>query len=171
MAAKKNKEDQERRREAIRNLLLSQKFPLEDLKAVVEMLKVMGIPASQASVSRDLRELGAVRVKGYYKIPSWEEEELERESPFRKVIVHIDSIVGVGPYQTLINTHPGFGPAVAEAIRASKWDEIAGVVGDNVSVLVLTHAKILQQLLFDRLKYLRESEFREDEPEAADEES
>jgi arginine repressor len=64
-----NKEDQERRREAIRNLLLSGKFPLEDLKAVVEMLKVLGIPASPASVSRDLRELGAVRVKGYYKIP------------------------------------------------------------------------------------------------------
>src|SRR5262245_21833138 len=163
------KEDQERRREAIRNLLLSHKIPLEDLKAVVEMLKVLGIPASQASVSRDLRELGAERVKGYYKIPAWEDED--GKSPFRKVIVHIDSIVGVGPYQTLIKTHPGFGPAVAEAIRASQWDEIVGVVGDQSSVLVLTQAKLLQQLLFERLKYLREREFAEDEPEDPSEES
>lgn len=162
-----NKEDQERRREAIRDLLLSGKFPLEDLKAVVEMLKVLGIPASQASVSRDLRELGAERVKGYYKIPSWEEED--GASPFRKVIVHIDSIEGAGPYQTLITTHPGFGHAVAEAIRASKWGEIVGVVADHSSVLVLTQAKILQQILFDRLRYLREVEIAEREAEAAGE--
>ena len=163
-----NKEDQERRREAIRDLLLSGKFPLEDLKAVVEMLKVIGIPASPASVSRDLRELGAVRVKGYYKIPTWEDED--GKSPFRKVIVHIDSIVGAGPHQTMITTnHPGFGHAVAEAIRASKWDEIVGVLADPNSVLVLTQGKILQQLLFDRLRYLREVEFAEREAEAAGE--
>jgi transcriptional regulator of arginine metabolism len=163
------KEDQERRREAIRNLLLSGKFPLEDLKAVVEMLKVLGIPASPASVSRDLRELGAVRVKGYYKIPVWEDED--GKSPFRKVIVHIDSIVGAGPYQTMIITHPGFGHAVAEAIRASKWDEIVGVLADPSSVLVATQDKILQQLLFDRLRYLREVEFAEEEPEDPSEKS
>jgi transcriptional regulator of arginine metabolism len=164
-----NKEDQERRREAIRRLLLEQKIPLEDLKAVVEMLEVLGIPASQASVSRDLRELGAVRVKGYYKIPTWEDED--EKSPFRKVIVHIDSIRGVGPYQTLIVTHPGFGPAVAKAIRASEWEEIAGVSGDDETVVVYTHDKILQQFLFERLKHLREIHFREEESETPGEET
>jgi arginine repressor len=59
--------------------------------------------------------------------------------------------VGAGPHQTLITTHPGFGHGVAEAIRASKWDEIVGVVADQSSALVLTQGKILQQLLFDRL--------------------
>jgi transcriptional regulator of arginine metabolism len=165
-----NKEDQERRREAIRNLLLDQKTQMEDQKDLVAMLKAMGIPASLASVSRDLRELGAVRVKGHYKIPLWEGEE-DGESPFRKVITHILSVEAAGPYQTLIVTRPGSGGAVAEAIEVSKWEEIVGTVAGYSSVLVLTQAKILQEFLFGRLRYLRALEFGEEEPEAVEEES
>ena len=44
----------------------------------------MGIPATQPSVSRDLKELGAVRSGGRYAIPSWAERA--DESPFLGVL-------------------------------------------------------------------------------------
>ena len=56
-----NREIQERRREAVRAILVAGEPPIGDQKELVELLKSKGIPATQPSVSRDLRDLGAVR--------------------------------------------------------------------------------------------------------------
>src|SRR3954468_3175025 len=94
---------QERRKEAIQEILRKDQG-IEEQKDLVEKLREMGIQATQSSVSRDLRDLGAVRSKGYYMIPSWSDEE---ESPFRRVTDFIRSVKPAGPYQILLVTDPG----------------------------------------------------------------
>ena len=152
-----DREGQTRRKEAIREILREDQR-VEEQKDLVERLRERGIQATQSSVSRDLRDLGAVRSKGYYMIPSWEEEEEEQESPFRKVVDFILEVKPAGPYQTLLITAPGAAGVVAQAIDAAKWEDIVGTLAGDNSVLILTDHVFDQKLLFERLKYFMEAE-------------
>jgi len=144
---------QERRKEAIQEILRKDQG-IEEQKDLVERLREMGIQATQSSVSRDLRDLGAVRSKGYYMIPSWEEEE--EESPFRKVVDFILEVKPAGPYQTLLITEPGAASLVAHAIDLGKWEDVVGTLAGDNSVLILTDHAFDQKLVFERLKYYME---------------
>jgi transcriptional regulator of arginine metabolism len=150
-----DREGQRRRKEAIQEIL-TRGERVEEQKDLVEMLREMGIPATQSSVSRDLRDLGAVRSKGHYVIPSWLENE--EESPFRKVVPFILEVKPAGPYQALLVTEPGAAGVVAQAIDASEWEDIVGTLAGDNSVLILTEDPFSQKLLFDRLKYYMDAE-------------
>jgi transcriptional regulator of arginine metabolism len=153
-----DREGQERRKEAIREILMAEDQRVEEQKDLVEKLRERGIQATQSSVSRDLRDLGAVRSKGYYTIPSWSEEEEEQESPFRRVVDFILEVKPAGPYQTLLITEPGAAGVVAQAIDAAEWEDIVGTLAGDNSVLILTEHVFFQKLLFARLKYYMEAE-------------
>ena len=145
-----DREGQRQRREAIREILMGDS-QVEEQRELVERLREKGIQATQSSVSRDLKDLGAVRSRGYYMIPSWSEEE--EESPFRKVVDFIQEVKPAGPYQTLLITEPGAAGVVAQAIDAAEWEDIVGTLAGDNSVLILTENAFFQKLLFDRLKY------------------
>jgi transcriptional regulator of arginine metabolism len=151
--------NQERRKEAIREILQEEGHAIEEQKDLVERLRERGIQATQSSVSRDLRDLGAVRSKGHYTIPSWaDEEEEEEESPFRKVVPFIGEVRQAGPYQTLLLTVPGAGGIVAQAIDDAEWEDVVGTVAGVNSVLILTENIVFQKLVFQRLKWFMETE-------------
>jgi len=151
--------NQERRKEAIREILQEEGQAIEEQKDLVERLRERGIQATQSSVSRDLRDLGAVRSKGHYTIPSWaDEEEDEQESPFRKVVPFIGEVRQAGPHQTLLLTLPGAGGIVAQAIDEEEWRDVVGTVAGANSVLILTENMVFQKLVFQRLKWFIETE-------------
>src|SRR5262245_55849947 len=104
-----DREVQARRRQAILEILAGDEKVTEQ-KEIVERLHAQGIPATQSSISRDLKVLGAVRTQGYYEIPSWsQEEEEEGVSPFRRIIPFVRGVRPAGPYQTLLVTDSGAG--------------------------------------------------------------
>jgi transcriptional regulator of arginine metabolism len=150
----KDHEMQRRRQLVIRDILREDEEPVVDQADLVERLGKLGIRATQPSVSRDLKELGAVRSGGRYHIPSWAERA--DESPFRRVLPLIRSVRTAGPYQILMLTMEGAGAAVAAAIDASDWEDLIGTVSGHSSVLLLTEHKFFQDLLVDRLKFFRD---------------
>jgi transcriptional regulator of arginine metabolism len=148
-----DREVQAKRRHAIMEILAGDE-KVSDQKVLVERLRAMGIAATQPSVSRDLKTLGAVRTQGYYEIPSWsEEEEEDGVSPFRRVVPFVRGVKTAGPYQTLLVTDPGAGRMVAQAITESEWEDIVGTVNGDSSVLILTENFFFQRLVYERLKY------------------
>lgn len=145
-----SQESQARRRRMILDILTNEGKVYEQ-KDLVEMLRKRGIQSTQASVSRDLKALGAVRARGYYEIPAWIHEE--GDSPFRRVATFVRSVKPCGPYQTLLVTDKGAGRVVAEAIERSEWEDVAGMVNGDSSVLILTENFFFQRLVYERLKY------------------
>ncbi|HVS01016.1 MAG TPA: hypothetical protein VMW27_30645 [Thermoanaerobaculia bacterium] len=154
-----DREIQAKRRQAIVEIL-AEDSKVSEQKELVERLRARGIPATQSSISRDLKVLGAVRTQGYYEIPSWSEEEEEEEgvSPFRKVIPFVQAVKPAGPYQTLVVTAPGAGRVVSQAITESEWEEIVGTIDGDSSVLILTENFFFQRLVYERLKYFLRSD-------------
>jgi len=61
-------EDQLQRRETIRQLL--SRAPADTQQALVDELNDRGLEATQSSVSRDLKKLGAIKTNQGYELPS-----------------------------------------------------------------------------------------------------
>jgi transcriptional regulator of arginine metabolism len=145
-----DREIRERRRQAIRSILLHEQ-PVEQQQDLVERLRARGFAATQSNVSRDLRDIGAVRVKGAYTVPTWIDDE--GGSPFRRVAALVKTVKPAGPYQILLTTERGAGPAVAEAIDEDHWEDLVGTVAGHSSVLLLTASFFFQKLIYQRIRY------------------
>lgn len=156
-----SREIRDQRRAAILEILRGDQ-PVTQQREIVQRLQEKGIAATQSSVSRDLAELGAVRIGDEWRLPDW-----SADSPFSKVVDYVEEVKPAGPYSTLIKTLPGAGGVVAQAIDASPWDDVVGTVAGPNSVLVLTEDAFDQKLLFLRLeRYLQpEEEFVEETTE------
>jgi len=149
-----DREVQAKRRQAILEILTGDQKVTEQ-KELVDQLLARGIPATQPSISRDLKVLGAVRTRGHYEIPSWtEEEEEEGVSPFRRAVPFVRAVKPAGPYQTLVVTDPGAGRTVSQAINESAWEDVVGTLEGDSGVLILTESFFFQRLVYQRLRYL-----------------
>ena len=146
-----DREAQAKRRETLVEILTGEE-KVSDQRDLVEMLSQRGIPATQSSVSRDLKALGAVRTRGHYEIPSWTEEE-DEVSPFRRVIPFLRRVKQAGPYQLLIVTEPGAGRTVSQAINDSEWEDVVGTIDGDSAVLILTENFFFQRLVYERIKH------------------
>jgi transcriptional regulator of arginine metabolism len=146
----------EKRQQAILSIF-SRGELVEEQKDLVHLLRERGIPATQSSISRDLRDLGIVRLGDHYVLPDSFEDVL----PFRRVAGFVKEIKPAGPYLTLMKTEAGAGPMVAQAIDLSGWEEVVGTVAGHSSTLILTDGVFDQKLLFARLK-----RYQEEEPES-----
>jgi transcriptional regulator of arginine metabolism len=168
MSDKKTDQQRELRQAAIKHLLRERtQAPVRNHRSLVELLKVMGIPATQASVSRDLREIGALWVKGHYELPTaWDDEE----DPFWNVLGLIRNVEAAGDHLVAINTVKGAGPVVGEAIEESIWEDVVSVVAGANAVLLLTKHKFFQDLVLSRIKYYFDHAGEEDEPTLEDDE-
>jgi len=116
-------------------LRLVQQQPLSTQADVAEALRAAGIDAVQATVSRDLHQLGLVKVRN-------EEGRLVYALQGAADLRRLDELTfalrrwagGFTPAGNLcvIATPRGFAAALADAIDAAELDEVAGTIaGDN----------------------------------------
>ena len=109
---------------------------------LVELLAADGIVATQATVSRDLDELGAVKVRVpggemVYAVPELSRDRLAPEDHLRRVLA--DWVVQVAHSGNLVvvQTPPGCAHVVGSAIDRSNIDGVLGTVaGDDTLLLV-----------------------------------
>jgi transcriptional regulator of arginine metabolism len=146
-------EIQERRRETIRNILMTSDPPVEDQNELLARLKEMGIPATQSSVSRDLNEMGVLRIRGHYELPSWFDED----SPFRRTKGLVLKMLKSEQTQLLLVTQPGAGGFVAEALEATHLEDVLATHAGYSSVLIFTENTIFRDVVWHHLNsYLTE---------------
>lgn len=114
----------------------------EDLASA---LKKSGFKVTQATVSRDIKELGLIKIPSdknlsYYS-PGIERPVLRSEDLLKRLFR--DSVVSLDSSENLIviKTHPGGAQAVASAIDQSGWQEIIGTVGGDDTILVIVKPK------------------------------
>ena len=105
---------------------------------LVARLDRAGVPATQATVSRDLDELGAVRVRRggavHYRLP----EQLESGDAGRlnRLLAEwVTDIVAAGNL-VVMRTPPGSANLVANALDAAGLDEVAGTIAGDDTIFV-----------------------------------
>jgi len=123
------------------------------------LLKSRGIGATQATLSRDLRELGLVRVPGRdgarYALP---ERVASEGAPSLDVLLPqlFSSIDGVGEL-IVLRTLPSGAQPVSEAIDAAGWREVLGTVAGENTILVICRSSQARQEVTSRITQLAQN--------------
>jgi len=109
---------------------------------LVELLAGDGVMATQATVSRDLDDLGAIKVRvpggeTVYAIPEIAKERIAPEDHLRRVLG--DWVVEVAHSANLVvlRTPPGSAHVVGSAIDRAGLPEILGTVAGDDTLLVV----------------------------------
>ncbi len=110
---------------------------------LVELLEGVGVVATQATVSRDLEELGAIKVRGHrgegvYAIPALPKEQRAPEDHLRRVLGDWVVEVAHSANIVILRTPPGSAHVVGSALdRAGLPDILGTVAGDDTLLLVI----------------------------------
>ncbi|MDQ1403371.1 MAG: transcriptional regulator of arginine metabolism [Actinomycetota bacterium] len=126
---------------------------------LVDLLQELGIEATQATVSRDLEEMGAVkvRVRGgdtVYAIPELPKERLAPEEHLRRVLGEWAVEVAHSANLVVVRTPPGSAHVVGSALDRTDMPEIVGTVAGDDTVLVVATERVGGAKLAKRLATL-----------------
>lgn len=124
-----------------------------------QLLSSQGIEATQATISRDLDEIGAVKIRvaggeNAYAIPAYEPARVVPGEHLRRVLGEwVAEVSHSGPL-VVVRTPPGCAHVVASALdRAADPDLLGTVAGDDTILCVASEA-LGGALLADRLRQL-----------------
>ena len=135
-----------RRQDAIRKLLKA--GPAHTQQTLVGALQSLGLAVTQSSVSRDLREIGALKTSAGYELPR---QELTGDQEVQQVSNLLRSLSPAGPNLLVIKTAIGAAQRVALALVRSNWPEIVGNVGGDDTVFTATISAVGQRNLLARI--------------------
>jgi transcriptional regulator of arginine metabolism len=126
---------------------------------LVELLAAEGISATQATVSRDLEDLGAVKVRvpggdTVYAIPEYEPARLAPEDQLRRVMGEWVAEVRHSGVMVVVKTPPGCAHVVASALDRSGMDGLVGTVAGDDTIFCIAGEEIGGPGLADRLREL-----------------
>ncbi len=135
------------RREAIQNLLKQGAIPTQ--QALVDALVASGIEATQSAVSRDLKEVGAIKTADGYVL---DQSVMAGEDEWNQVAALIRGTASAGPNLLVIKTAIGAAQRVALALDRADWPEIVGNVGGDDTVFTATDSVVGQRNLLARIE-------------------
>lgn len=114
---------------------------------LVELLAADGLLATQATVSRDLEELGAVKVRvpggeTVYAVPELPKDQVAPEDHLRRVLS--DWVVEVAHSLNLVvlRTPPGSAHVVGSALDRAGMDGVVGTVAGDDTILVVASESV-----------------------------
>ncbi len=138
-------------------LELISKYEIETQEKLCQMLKDSGYNVTQATVSRDIKELQLVKIlspTGKYKYTVSNSNDGPINDRFIKIFKETILTVDAAGNIIVVKTLSGCGPAAGEAIDSLGLNHIIGsVAGDNTVLLVINDIANIKEILseFDNI--------------------
>lgn len=129
--------DKSRRQQKIVNFVRSHELSTQ--AELVELLEKAGLEFTQSSVSRDIEELGIVKVRGVYRVP---EGEAAAALP-----AGARELKRAGDNLIVVLCESGFASAISVAIEQAGLNDIVGTIaGDDTIFIAVDGAKAQSRL-------------------------
>lgn len=117
------------RQSAIRRIVRAERIRTQ--RDLVDRLKAEGFVCTQATVSRDVTEMGLRKLpEGVYVLA----EDLHLQRMIAELVV---SVVGTGSL-ILVKSTPGTAPGVAAALDGAALDGVLGSIAGDDTILIIT---------------------------------
>ena len=129
-------ESWQQRRAALEDLLHHEE--VRSQAELVELLTERGFSVTQSSVSRDLQEIGAVRVDGRYVSGAALTGAAPPPAELEEAAAFVKSVAAAGPNILVVKTPPGIAALVAIALDRAGWPEVVGTVAGDDTFIVAT---------------------------------
>src|SRR5262249_316317 len=127
--------------------------PVPNQEVLRELLVKGGFDVTQATLSRDIRELGLVKVTGTDGAPRYEAptEEVLPPPPLAALVPQLPlKAEGVGP-RLVLSTPTGSASALAAALDHEEWPEVLGSIAGDDTLLMITRSPAERKKLEQRL--------------------
>lgn len=119
---------------------------IETQEELAAALRTAGFDVTQATVSRDIKELGLIKIPGvnntsYYAAP---DEPLVRrggEDRLKRLVRLSLTDINASENLIIIKTPPGEAQGMASAIDQAHWPEIIGTVAGDDTILIIVKPK------------------------------
>ena len=143
------------RQHRITKLLESQ--PVTSQTQLVTLLGDQGIEATQTTVSRDLDDLGAVKVRlpggeTAYALPELPVHQIAPEDHLRRVLGEWGGEVAHSANLVVLRTPPGSAHVVGSALDRSGLEGVVGTVAGDDTVLVVVDEQVGGATMADHLR-------------------
>ncbi len=132
-------------------LELIDKYQIETQEELAVKLKEHGMDVTQATVSRDIKELRLTKVmvdNNHYKYASISQGESSITN--RLLTIFTESFISCDYANNIVvvKTLSGMAPASASAVDSLKWAEIVGTIaGDDTIMIVCRAEKIAEEMV------------------------
>lgn len=141
----------------IRRLVEEERVETQD--DLVRALRRRGVTVTQATVSRDIKRLGLVKVpsgdgRQRYALPAAAPARPPDLGHLRAVMGEFAREVLVALDLVLVKTVPGGAPPVAQAIDDMRWPDLAGTLAGEDTILVVPRAGSATRAVASRLRAL-----------------
>ena len=127
------------RQRAIRDLV--DQRPIRTQQELAAALRERGFRTTQATISRDVAELGLIKrgregIQAYALPPRLVEAETSGEDRLRKLVSDLPVEVREAGLLVILRTLPGSAHAIAAALDRARWPEVAGSIAGDDTVFV-----------------------------------
>ena len=124
------------RRTQILDLLRSEPVATQD--DLRRRLSRRGLHVTQATVSRDIEELGLVKTREGYRLPEAAAAPPVPQPALPVILKEFLREVRQAANLVIVKTYPGNAHSVAAALDAEDWPEIAGTLAGDDTIFVAT---------------------------------
>jgi len=146
------------RRHALILAIIKEK-PVRTQEELGEALKDWGVEVTQATLSRDIKELGLIKIptpEGYYRY-ALSGDKIFPEVFKRAERMFADTVLSIDFTENLIviKTTSGTAQGVAAVLDELEWKEIVGTIAGDDSILVVVRNREQVEGMLNRLYKLR----------------
>ncbi|WEK55610.1 MAG: transcriptional regulator ArgR [Candidatus Cohnella colombiensis] len=130
------------RQRNIRELIGSRAIETQD--ELVEALSEQGMQVTQATVSRDIKEMQLIKVPledGRYKYSMPQDQRINPSHKLKRALV--DHFVSAVAAENLVvlKCLPGTAGTISSLIDGMNWPEVVGTIGGDDTTLLICHTK------------------------------
>ena len=128
---------------------------IQTQEELAEALRAHGMVVTQATVSRDIKEMHLLKVlseDGGYRYATIDREN--QSTSDRLIRMLSDSVLDMASANNLIVIHtlPGSAHIAAEAIDSLKWTEVLGTIAGDNTILVIVRSNEEVEAVLKRFK-------------------
>lgn len=141
-------------------LELIEREPIDRQEVLMASLREAGYHVTQATVSRDIRELGLIKVSagaGKYRYVSAMGTGKNAHSPGRFEMIFRESVLKVdyAGHFVLVKCYSGMANAACEVFDSMTWDDVVGTLsGDDTFLILMRTEEAAQRMTGQLAEYM-----------------
>lgn len=124
---------------------------IETQEELADKLKEQGFDVTQATVSRDIKDLRLIKVlssEGRYKYATFSQTENQVSNRLTTILTEAYVSSDYANNIVVVKTLSGMAQAAGSAIDSLKWQEILGTIaGDDTLIMVCRAEKIAEEIV------------------------
>lgn len=132
-----------------------EKNDIETQEELADALRMRGIQVTQATVSRDIKELRLLKVltpMGSYKYATADKAENGLNDRFIRMLAESVLSVAASANMIVVKTLSGSAAVAAEALDSFRWPEVLGTIAGDNTIFMVARSQEEVALIVERIQ-------------------